>query len=199
MNPAGWGNAPARLFLSLNAKIDTFMACSQTLSGLTNDCAANMGGISEVYLANKADVSEITITSDKVTGITMASSAKFKKYSFRPNTSSMSSNYQVNVENGVHYVQTDLLMVFSRMETTKRVEVVAMAQGELIAIVKDANGVFWLLGEENPLLLSAGDGLTGTARTDRNGYSVTLQDNFSEMPHEILVGTGGVDLSAIVA
>lgn len=175
------------------------MACSQTLSGLTNDCAANMGGISEVYLANKADVSEITITSDKVTGITMVSSAKFKKYSFRPNTSSMSSNYQVNVENGVHYVQTDLLMVFSRMETTKRVEVVAMAQGELIAIVKDANGVFWLLGEENPLLLSAGDGLTGTARTDRNGYSVTLQDNFSEMPHEILVGTGGVDLSAIVA
>ena len=175
------------------------MACSQTLAGLTNDCAANMGGISEVYLANKADVSAITLTTDKVTGITMNSTAKFKAYHFRPNTSSMSSNYQVNVENGVAYVQTDLLMVFNRMETTKRVEVVAMAQGELIAIVKDSNGVYWLLGEENPLLLSAGDGLTGTARTDRNGYSVTLQDNFSEMPHEILVGTGGVDLSAIVA
>ena len=175
------------------------MACSQTLAGLVNDCAANMGGIKEVYLANKADVATITVTSNKVTAITMASTAKFHKYYFRPQTSSMSSNWQVNLDNGVKYVQTDLVMVFNRMETTKRVEVVAMAQGDLVALVRDSNGLLWLLGEENPLILSAGDGLTGTARSDRNGYSVTLQDNFSELPHEVLEGTGGVDLSAIVA
>ena len=175
------------------------MACSQTLSGITNDCASNMGGIVEVYLANKADVSSITITSSKVTAISMNSTAKFKTYHFRPNTSSMSSNYQVNQENGTSYVQTDLLMVFNRMETAKRIEVTAMAQGELCAIVKDANGLYWMLGIDNPLVLSAGDGLTGTARADRNGYSVTLQDNSLEMPVEILTGTGGVDLSTIVA
>lgn len=175
------------------------MACSQTLSGIQNDCAANMGGIVEVYLANKSDVTDVTVSSDKVTAITMASSAKFKTYHFRPQTSSMSSNAQVNQENGVHYWQTDLLMVFNRMDTTKRVEVVAMAQGELCAIVKDCNGAYWFLGKEVPLILSAGDGLTGTARSDRNGYSVTLQDNEPEPPVEVLVGTGGVDLSAIVA
>ena len=175
------------------------MACSQTLSGITNDCASNMGGIVEVYLANKADVSSITITSSKVTAISMNSTAKFKTYHFRPNTSSMSSNYQVNQENGTSYVQTDLLMVFNRMETAKRIEVTAMAQGELCAIVKDANGLYWMLGIDNPLVLSAGDVLTGTARADRNGYSVTLQDNSLEMPVEILTGTGGVDLSTIVA
>ena len=175
------------------------MACSQTLSGISNDCASNMGGIVEVYLANKADVSSVTITSSKVTAISMNSTAKFKTYHFRPNTSSMSSNYQVNQENGTSYVQTDLLMVFNRMETSKRIEVTAMAQGELCAIVKDANGLYWMLGIDNPLVLSAGDGLTGTARADRNGYSVTLQDNSLEMPVEILTGTGGVDLSTIVA
>lgn len=175
------------------------MACSQTLSGISNDCASNMGGIVEVYLANKADVSSVTFTTSKVTAITMNSSAKFKTYHFRPNTSSMSSNYQVNQENGTSYVQTDLLMVFNRMETSKRIEVTAMAQGELCAIVKDANGLYWMLGIDNPLVLSAGDGLTGTARADRNGYSVTLQDNSLEMPVEILTGTGGVDLSTIVA
>lgn len=152
-----------------------------------------------MYLANKADVSSVTFTTSKVTAITMNSSAKFKTYHFRPNTSSMSSNYQVNQENGTSYVQTDLLMVFNRMETSKRIEVTAMAQGELCAIVKDANGLYWMLGIDNPLVLSAGDGLTGTARADRNGYSVTLQDNSLEMPAEILVGQGGVDLSAIVA
>lgn len=175
------------------------MACSQTLAGILKDCASNMGGVVEVYIANKADVSAIAKTSDKVTGITMADSAKFKKYQFNPETSSLSSNYQVNRQNGTIFVQSDLVMVFNRMETSKRIEITALAQGELIAIVKDANGLYWLLGENEPMVLSAGDGLTGTARADRNGYSVTLQDNSPEMPSEILVGTGGVDLSTIVA
>ena len=174
------------------------MACSQTLSGLTKDCVASLGGIIEVYLANKEDVT-ITTTSGKVTGITMASSAKFHKYAFRPNTSSMSSNYQAAADNGIPYVQTDLVLVFNRMDTTKRIEVVAMAQGELCALVRDANGLLWFLGADGPVVLTAGDGLTGTQRSDRNGYSVTLQDTSKELPMEILEGTGGVDLSAIVA
>lgn len=174
------------------------MPCSQTLNGILQDCAANMGGIVEVYLANKAEVTA-TLSDGKVTAITMASSAKFHKYQFKPGVSSMSSNYQVNQENGTKFVQTDLLLVFNRMETAKRVEVVAMAQGELAAIVKDANGLYWFLGMDEPIVLNAGDGLTGTARADRNGYSVTLQDNSKEMPFEVLVGTGGVDLDSIVA
>lgn len=175
------------------------MACSQTLSGIVNDCLSNMGGIKAVFLANKADVSALTLTQGKITAITMASSAKFKTYYMRPNTASMTSNAQVSAENGTQYWQTDLAMVFTRMETTKRIEVVAMAQGELCAIVQDANGVYWFLGEDAPLTLSAGDGQTGTARGDRNGYGVTLQDNSLEPPHEILVGDGGVTLSEIVA
>lgn len=175
------------------------MACSQTLNGISRDCANSMGGILEVLLANKVDISAITVTSGKVTAITMNSTAKFHKYQFAPETASMSSNFQVNAQNGTKYVQTDLLMVFNRMETAKRVEVMAMAQGELVAIVKDANGLYWFLGYDEPLALSAGDGLTGTARADRNGYSATLQDNSLELPMEILTGTGGVDIDAITA
>lgn len=175
------------------------MSCSQTLNGIARDCAGNMGGIVEVLLANKADISAITTASDKVTAITMNSTAKFHKYQFTPETASMSSNLQVNAQNGTKYWQTDLLMVFNRMETAKRVEIMAMAQGELVAIVKDANGLYWFLGYDEPLAISAGDGLTGTARADRNGYSATLQDNSVELPMEILTGTGGVDIDAITA
>ena len=162
-----------------------------------------MGGVLEVLLANKADISAITIASNKITAITMASSgtttAKFHRYQFAPETASMSSNLQVNAQNGTKYWQTDLLMVFNRMETAKRVEIMAMAQGELVAIAKDGNGTYWFLGFDEPLAISAGDGLTGTARADRNGYSATLQDNSLELPYEILVGSEGVDLDAITA
>ena len=174
------------------------MACTQTLSGITRDCANSNGGILEVYIANFDDVTAVTVTSNKITGITMASSKKFKTFQFRRNTGSLSSTYQISPENGSSYVESDLVLTFSRMETTKRVAITALAQGTLRAIVKDANGLYWFLGFDEPLYASAGDGLTGQARGDRNGYSITLQDVSLEMPYEILVGAGGVTLSSIV-
>ena len=168
------------------------MACTQTLAGIIRDCLPNMGGIRAVYLANFADVSSLTEASGVITAVSMASSAVFHKYEFARNTSSMASNYAVNAENGTTYVETDLLMVFNRMDTAKRLEIVALAQGELVAIVEDNNGNMWYLGHDEPLTLGAGDGLTGTARADRNGYSVTLRDNSLEMPFPF---TGAVPIS----
>lgn len=173
------------------------MACPVTLSGLARDCAQVMGGIKTVYLANKADVASITVTSNQITGITMETSKYFHKYDFLKGAASLSSNWQISPENGTRYVQTDLVLVFAKMETTKRVEVSALAAGELCAIVEDNNGTFHFLGADNPLEISAGDGLTGAARGDRNAYSITLQDNSLDLPIDVLVGTGGVDLSTI--
>lgn len=164
------------------------MSCPQSLSGLAKDCLASMGGIVRVLLANKDDVTAVTVADNAISAITMVSTKTFKEYNFRPNTSQMTSNWQVNAENGVAYVQTDLVMVFNRMETTKRVEIAAMALADLVAIVQDCNGKFWYLGYDNPLHLSAGDGQTGTARSDRNGYSVTLQDDSLGLPYEVSPG-----------
>lgn len=164
------------------------MSCPQTLSGLAKDCQPSMGGIVRVLLANKDDVTAVTLTDGVISAITLASSKNFHEYAFRPNTSQMTSNWQVNAENGVAYVQTDLVMVFNRMETAKRVEIAAMALADLVAIVQDCNGKFWYLGYDNPLHLSAGDGQTGTARSDRNGYSVTLQDDSLGLPYEVSSG-----------
>ena len=158
------------------------MSCVQTLSGITRDCLANIGGIRAVYLANYANVDTLTEAAGAITAITMLNSEKFKEYQFARNTASLTSNNTVNAENGTSYVESDLVMVFNRMDTTKRLEVVAMAQGELVAIVEDNNGNMWYLGHDFPLTLSAGDGVTGTQRADRNGYSVTLHDASDEMP-----------------
>ena len=175
------------------------MACNQTISGLAQDCAPSKGGVSEVYLANFEDVTDITVTSDKVTGITMASGKKFKRYYFRPGAASMTSTLNLDVANGVNFVQTLLTMLFSRMETTKRVEMSELAVNDLRALVKDSNGAWWFLGEEEPMLANAGDGATGQARTDANRYQIVLEDNNGTFPKEILVGTtDGVDIDSIV-
>lgn len=157
------------------------MACNQTLSGLVRDCSPSMGGIVEVYAANWDEVGVTTAEGGMITDV----EGSFKKYQFPKNTGSMSSNYTISLENGTRYVQTDLVLVFNRMETAKRIEMTALAQNDLALIVKDANGKYWYLGKDEPVKATAGDGLSGTARGDRNGYSITLQDNSYEMPYEV--------------
>ena len=161
------------------------MACNQTLTAILKDCSPSMGGIVEALFANKEDVQEVTLTEDMVNAITMANGKKFVKFQFARNTGSMSSNYTIDPTTGVKFVTTDLVLVFNRMETSKRVAIKALMQNDLVAIVKDANGKYWYLGYDEALNATAGDGLTGTARADRNGYSVTLQDNSHEMPYEV--------------
>lgn len=161
------------------------MPCIQTLSGLTRDCSPNMGGIVEVAIANFDDVSAVSIADGVIDEITMVSSAKFKRYSFAKNTGSLTSTYNLDPASGVKYVSSDLVLQFNRMETAKRVELTALALGDLVVIVKDANGKFWYLGKDEPVNATAGDGQTGTGRSDANRYTITLQDNSTEMPYEV--------------
>lgn len=161
------------------------MSCIQTLNGLSRDCSANMGGIVEVMIANHDDVTGVTIADGIISTISMASSAKFKRYNFAKNTGSLTSTYNLDAASGVKYVTSDLLLQFNRMETTKRVEITALAIGDLAVIVKDANGKYWYLGKDEPVNASAGDGQTGTARGDANRYTITLQDESLEMPYEV--------------
>lgn len=170
------------------------MACTQTLSGLAADCAGNIGGIKNVYLANFADISGVTITTNQISAITMAGTAKFKKYAFKRGTGSMSSTLNVDATNGTNYVSTDLVLQFNRMETTKRVEMTALAQGELAAIVEDMNGKYWFLGKDEPMSATAGDGQTGTARSDGNRYTLTLQDIAETWPLEITASAVTTDI-----
>ena len=161
------------------------MPCTQTLAGLAKDCSANMGGIVEVLIANFDDVTAVTTSTGEISAITMASSAKFKKYSFAKNTGNLTSTYTLDPASGVKFVTSTLLLQFNRMETTKRVEITALALGDLAVIVKDANGKYWYLGKDEPVNASAGDGQTGTARADANRYTITLQDESAEMPYEV--------------
>ena len=161
------------------------MACIQTLSGLTRDCSNSMGGIKEVYIANFDDVSGVTITSDIITTISMVGAAKFKKYSFRPQTAELVSTPQVNSENGVAYIQSVLTMQFAKMDTTKRLEINALSLGDLALVVVDNNGKMWYLGKDNPVTASGGDSGTGKAFTDANRYGIQLTDNSLLYPYEV--------------
>lgn len=160
------------------------MACTQTLAGIVRDCSNSMGGIKEVYIANFDDVASLTLSNNIITAITMESSKTFKKYAFRPQTAELVSTPQVNNENGVAYIQSVLTLQFAKMETPKRLEINALALGDLAIIVVDNNGKMWYLGKDNPVVASGGDSGTGKAFGDANRYGIQLTDNSREYPFE---------------
>lgn len=163
------------------------MGCSQVLNGIAADCQTNVGGIREVYIANYGDVTTIEVdeVSNMIKTITMTESAKFKKYAFKKNTSSMTSTLNVDPANGVNFVQTDLTVVFAKQETVKRMEIAKLSLGELRVIVKDANGKYWFLGQEEFVSATSGSAETGTNRTDGNKYQIVLSDYSSSYPYEV--------------
>lgn len=173
------------------------MACTQTLGGIILDCETSVGGIKEVYIAHYEDVEgkltvgstitvddeTVTLPGDMITAIDAA--GKFKRYQFRKQTGSMTSTLNVDEVAGINYVSTELSLVFTKMETKKRVEIAAMAVGQLAVIVKDGNNKFWFLGFDDYVSSTAGSGNTGTAKGDSNNYSITLKDESDSYPYEV--------------
>lgn len=164
------------------------MACkSIALSGIGLGCKDHMGGIKELYLIDEASVGAITYDADgkKITAINILDDAKFKTYRFRKGTSSMTSTMSTDEAAGTLSVETAIELQFSKMETSKRLEIMAMCLGSMKGIVLDNNGVYWFIGIDNPISATAATGVTGTAFTDFGGYTVTLTDNSKEFPFEI--------------
>lgn len=115
----------------------------------------------------------------------MNETAKFKKYSFRRGSSSFTSTLNVDDTNGINYVQTDLALVFAKMDTPKRIEIAALSLGELVVIVKDCNGLYWYMGYNEAVQASAGGAQSGTARGDANNYTITLTDYSPSYLYEV--------------
>ncbi len=180
------------------------MSCTQILNGIQVDCEPSMGGLKVVYIANSSDVTDFTVTNGQITNIAMASGKTFKTYSFRRNTASMTSTLSVDPANGTS-VATDVSLSFLKQDTQKRIEISALSIGELVLMVQDANGRYWFLGKDMPVMASAGGAESGTTYTDGNRYTITLQDNSKDYPYEIKVApstegdTDFVNIQSIVA
>ena len=165
------------------------MACNITLSEQNLDCRDSMGGIVEVYaLADRSDITAIGETSGQtgmISGLTLTSGAAFVTYKLRKNTGSLVNTYNISEENGTTFVRSELTLVFHKMDTSKRLEISALAIGNMAMIVKDANGKYWFLGKDEPVTMASGTSQSGTAKGDKNGYDAVFACEGKQEPWEV--------------
>lgn len=160
---------------------------SATLAGIPTDCQPNMGGISKVFIANyQDDIFTITEESGETKGVVTAlkSGVTWNEYNFRAESSNFTSTLNKTADGG-NYVSTEIVLNFARMETSKRIEMNALALNDLAVVVKDNNGKYWAFGIDRQVTSSAGSGESGTAFGDANRYSITLLSNDGRFAPEL--------------
>lgn len=153
------------------------MSCNSALSAIVRDCLANAGGIKSVLFGNFDDVTAVTLdaTGAKVSAMTMAASTHFAKFYVRPESASFTSTPQYNDAGDYAGEEGILTLAFNRRDTSKRTSISALSLNDLRIIFEDNNGIYWLMGFDNPVRRNGGDEVTGTAYGDTNQYGMQFR------------------------
>lgn len=161
--------------------------CVTTLSaGIPKGCKS-IGGVSRFLLANKSNVLSYSgATEGYIDSITMSGGTKFYEFVTTKFSSTWSDN---NIGNGYGSIafQPTITMNFSKNEASKRNAVKILAQAEVVALVQNADGNWFYLGETNGLEMNPG-GTTytpGVAISDLNQWVVQLQGGEPEPAKQV--------------
>lgn len=159
------------------------MSCLLT-NGLTKDCNYFLAGLSDLWLANKSQVSGITDSNaDAVLDtITMSGSSKFYKMEFDKNTGSFTNELAIN--NGSKSVSQSVSFSLSKKDATTIATADALALGTYVAICKDRNAKYFVLGRINGLEATVTTLNSGAAESDNAGLTVTLSGAQTEFAPE---------------
>lgn len=152
---------------------------------MTIDCRDSVGGLREVLFIEFDNVTSVDEVSGVVTGIVVASGKQFRRYVLQKETSSFTETPNANPQNGTIFYQQVLTIVINKMQTNTRNELGILGMARLLAIALDQNDRYWLLGKQNALDLTGGEGGTGTASGDRNGYTREFTGSERNMAPEV--------------
>ena len=160
------------------------MACALT-SNYVIDCKDSLGGLTEVYFMELANMTSYTEASGVITALVKATGKKFYKYELVRGTSMFVENINASVENGSVFYQQELTVILNKLQVATRNEILLLAKNRLVAVAKDNNGKYWILGITKGVDITAGSGASGTAEGDRSGYTLTFTGKEAAMAQEV--------------
>ena len=164
------------------------MSVCAAIVGIPRDCGDNnQGGVKLVGLVDYKDLLDVTlVTSGGValenvaSAITLVDGAEFEHFEFPKDTSSFTQELVQDLVADTHGFSQVLTMGFRRIDTTKRNAISLLCQGrrDLLALVLDWNGDWWLLGREQGLRVTASTMNTQETRTAGQLAPITLTGEY---------------------
>lgn len=151
------------------------MECNLLTGGITKTCDNNIGGIRRGWLGDRSLIDSVThgSPSPKISVITM--DGNFYPFEFLKKSGSNFTEVETTSDTGSTVVTQTMTLIFTRREQAKIDKLRLLGKGkELAALVEDSNGLYWLLGEYEGLIMTENNSTTGAAKADLNGYTITL-------------------------
>ena len=165
----------------------SYSACFNT-ANIDLGCASSVGGVKKAYVV-AGSITGLTYTPDgQISGVT--GTGDIFTFEVQKQTSNLVETFTISLENGTTYFEQLTTLVFNKIDQDKRNQLKLLATNrQIVMFVEDNNGnIFYLGGDFDGGFTSAGSGETGTAFSDRNGYSVGIT-TYSLEPMTTLSGS----------
>tara|TARA_R110000744_G_scaffold91076_1_gene176849 strand:- start:100 stop:660 length:561 start_codon:yes stop_codon:yes gene_type:complete len=179
------------------------MACDLS-SGRVVGCKSGIGGIVRVYIGNFQDLTAGAAWSETGGVVSATEVQDVYQFDVRPETSSLTINFQASPTNGTTFFEQNLSLVFQKLDSTDIADIRILCQGRPNIWVetqdRDSTGlipVVYLLGAEFGLNVTAGSAQSGTAMGDLTGYNIELQGKEREVFYQAADGTVASPLSGV--
>lgn len=159
--------------------------CTQTLTGIGLSCEPSIGGVKRAWIATQQDViNAVTVEQDKINNIGTA--AKWKSYELTKGTAHADGAFSEDSTGRVSFFQYTIEMVFPKITTELRKEIMEFAKAPMCIIMEDNNGTYWFYGKDTGCTLGSGSTvMTGTAVADMNGATIQFMDEQVQLAYEV--------------
>jgi hypothetical protein len=175
------------------------MSTCDITSGFLLGCRDNTGGLKNIYILS-GSIDSVSGTTGLIS--TLSGSGEFFKFELTRQTGDFTETINSNVENGTIYYEQVANAPFHKLQSATRNQVRVLAKNPNLKVIVETNngsedgvGVFFLLGQTRGLSLSGGQGQTGTAFGDLNGYTLTFTGQEPEPASEL----SGSNLAGVLA
>ena len=165
------------------------MSTCDITSGFTLGCRDNTGGLKNIYI-----LSGSVDSTSGTTGLLseLSGSGVFYKFELTRQTGDFTEAITANIENGTIFYEQTANCPFHKLQSSTRNQVRVLAKNPNIKMIVETNngsedgvGTFFFLGQTRGLSLSGGQGQTGTAFGDLNGYTLTFTGQEPEPASEL--------------
>lgn len=173
------------------------MSTCDITSGFSLGCRDNVGGITNLYILSGSIDTVSTVSEGLIDAI--SGSGEFYKFELFRQTSDYSEAITSTPENGTVFYEQTVNAVFFKLQSATRNQVKVLAQNPNLKVIVETNngtvdgvGRYWLLGEDRGLQLLSGNGASGTAFGDLNGYNLTFTGQEPNPASEVSGSLAGV-------
>ena len=150
------------------------MSCDIAIgANRTKPCDNTQGGTSEFYFFNYVD-NAFTVTAGQATALDGLTGATVYKYEIEGDGNPFTQNSITDKKVGTKVNTQTLVGQLLAIGASSNVELDKLNSGKIGGVVKDRNNNYHWFAKDSVNVTATIEAVTGGARTDFNGYNVTL-------------------------